>query len=108
MTSRGPSSFISGDERFARILAWAMAGLMLVFLAWPLGEILVKALQNHDGQFVGLQNLREVLTETRTLDAAWNSLAIAGGVTALVVPTALAFAYALAQARIPEIGRAHV
>jgi ABC-type spermidine/putrescine transport system permease subunit II len=104
MTSRGPSSFISGDERFARILAWAMAGLMLVFLAWPLGEILVKALQNHDGQFVGLQNLREVLTETRTLDAAWNSLAIAGGVTALVVPTALAFAYALAQARIP--GRA--
>jgi iron(III) transport system permease protein len=81
-----------------------MAGLMLVFLAWPLGEILVKALQNHDGQFVGLQNLREVLTETRTLDAAWNSLAIAGGVTALVVPTALAFAYALAQARIP--GRA--
>jgi ABC-type glycerol-3-phosphate transport system permease component len=31
----------------------------------------------------------------------FNSLTIGAGVTALVVPTALAFAYALAQARVP-------
>ena len=36
-------------------MALGMAGLLLVFLAWPLGEILVKALQGHEGQFVGLR-----------------------------------------------------
>ncbi len=95
------SPVFSGDERLARVLAYAVAGALLVFLTWPLGEILVKALQSREGQFVGLQNLREVLTEARTVAATVNSLIIGAGVTALVVPTALVFAYALAQVRIP-------
>jgi iron(III) transport system permease protein len=90
---------LSADERLARILAYGMAGLLIVFLAWPLAEILVKALQTADGHYLGLGNLRDLLTEPRLLDAAWNSVFIAAAATVLVVPAALLFAYALAQSR---------
>ncbi len=96
---RGP--ILSADERLAQVMACAMAGLLLLFLAWPLGEILVKALQGPEGQFLGLRNLRELLTEPRLLAAAWNSFYLAVIATALVVPLALVFAFALAQSRIP-------
>jgi iron(III) transport system permease protein len=96
---RGP--ILSADERLAQVMACAMAGLLLLFLAWPLGEILVKALQGPEGQFLGLGNLRELLTEPRLLAAAWNSFYLAVIATALVVPLALVFAFALAQSRIP-------
>ena len=97
--NRGP--VLASDERLAQLLAWVAAGLLIVFLVWPLAEILVKALQAPDGQFAGIRNLRAVLTEPRLRDAAWNSLAIASATTALVVPCALGFAYALTQSRIP-------
>jgi len=103
MTSRVPgrsAPILSADERLGRVLAYVMAGLLLTFLAWPLAEILVKAVQGHEGQFIGLRNLREVLTEPRLRDAAWNSVFIATTATALVVPAALGFAYALCQSRI--------
>jgi len=93
-------SLFSADERLARGLAYAMAALLAIFLAWPLAEILVKALQGPDGQYLGLGNLRALLTEPRLLDASWNSLIVAGAATALVVPAALVFAFALTQSRI--------
>ena len=71
-------SLLSADERLTRGLTYAMAALLFIFLAWPLAEILVKALQGPDGQYLGLRNLRELLTEPRLLDAAWNSVLIAG------------------------------
>jgi len=98
-TGRGP--ILSGDERLARGLACLAAGLLAVFLVWPLAEILVKALQAHDGSYIGLVNLRAVVTEPRLRQAAWNSLAVAAATTLAVVPSALAFAFALTQSKIP-------
>ena len=95
---------LSADERIARLLAYGMAALLAVFLAWPLAEILFKALQSADGQFVGLRNLRELMVEPRILAASWNSFAVACTVTFLVIPAALVFAFALAQSRIPGKG----
>ena len=94
-------SLLTADERLAQFMAMGMAGLLLLFLAWPLGEILVKALQGPEGQFIGLRNLRVLATDPRLLEAAWNSFHLAAIATALVVPVALVFAFALAQARIP-------
>ena len=91
---------LSGDERLARTLAFGAAGLLFIFLVWPLAEILVKALQASEGQFVGLRNLSAAITEPRLQAAAWNSVSIATVTTALVMPAALAFAFALTQSRI--------
>ena len=98
---RTGGSILTADERLAQFMAFGMAALLLLFLAWPLGEILVKALQGPEGQFIGLGNLRGLLTEPRLLAAAWNSFYLAVIATALVVPAALVFAFALAQSRIP-------
>jgi iron(III) transport system permease protein len=98
-SGRGP--ILSADERLARALAYGAAALLVIFLVWPLAEILVKALQAPGGQFVGLANLRAAVTEPRLQDAAWNSFALAAAATALVVPAALAFAFALTQSTMP-------
>ena len=89
----------SADERVAQLLTFVAAGLLCVFLAWPLAAILAKAVQAPDGHYVGLGNLG-LLAEPRLRDATWNSLVLAAGATALVVPAALAFAFALTQSRL--------
>ena len=96
---RGP--LLSSDERLAQVLAGLAAALLLIFLVWPLAEILVKALQTPDGRFAGLGALSAVVRDPRLQRAAWNSLAIATVSTALVVPAALVFAFALTQAQVP-------
>ena len=88
------------DERIAQLLSFAAAGLLCLFLAWPLASILVKALQAPDGHYVGVRNLGALLVEPRLRDATWNSLVLAAGATAVVVPAALAFAFALTQSRL--------
>ena len=100
MTAGPAGPVLAGDERLARVLSCLMAALLLIFLAWPLAEILAKALQSADGQFLGLRNLRELLTQPRLLDSAWNSVILAALATALVVPAALLFGFALTQSHI--------
>jgi iron(III) transport system permease protein len=90
----------SADERLAQALAVLAAGLLCVFLAWPLESILVKALQAPDGRFTGLANLAALATEPRLRAATWNSLWLAAAATAMVVPAALAFAFAITQSRL--------
>lgn len=90
----------SADERLAGTLVWALAAVFLVFLAWPLASILLKAVQAADGRFIGLANLWELLGEARLRLAVWNSVSLALITTAVVLPLALAFAFALTRSRL--------
>ncbi|QDQ29196.1 putative 2-aminoethylphosphonate ABC transporter permease subunit [Chitinimonas arctica] len=90
----------STDERLAGALVWLLALMLLVFLAWPLACILVKAVQDRAGQFVGMANMLAMAGETRLLDAAWSSCRLAGLTTILVLPLAMAFAFALTRSRL--------
>ncbi|MDN3577141.1 putative 2-aminoethylphosphonate ABC transporter permease subunit [Chitinimonas viridis] len=92
----------SADEQLAVALVWLLAALLLVFLAWPLASILIKAVEARDGSFVGLDNLLALLTEPRLLEASWNSIRLALMTLALVLPMALAFAFALTRSRLWE------
>lgn len=96
--ARLPRSF---DQRFAQALAWLWVLALLLFVAWPLGSILVKAGQDRDGRAVGWGNLLALAAEPRMHDALWNSSWIAVATTALVLPFALAFAFALTRSRLP-------
>lgn len=95
------SAFRSGDERFAQVLAFGAAGLLLLFLAWPLSEILWKAFRTPEGAWAGFRALGSILAEPRLGDAAWNSIWLAGVTVLLVVPAALLFAFALTHSRVP-------
>lgn len=90
----------SADEHVAALAVWALAAVFLLFLAAPLAAILVKAVQARDGSFTGLAQLNALLGEARLRSALSNSVWIALATTAIVLPLALAFAFALTRSRL--------
>ena len=82
-------------------LRFAQAGLavvllaLLVFLAAPLAAILMQAVEDASGRFVGIANFIAYARTPALLDSLVNSLWVAALVTAIVVPLAFGFAYAL-------------
>lgn len=95
-----PRVAFAGDEQLARLLVWLCAIGLVLFIAWPLASILLKSFMSPDGRFIGLTNLIEVASSERLQNALGNSLFIAGATTALVVPAALLFAFALTRSLI--------
>ena len=86
-------------ERFAHAALIIAALTLLVFLAAPLATILQKALQDAQGHFVGLANFIAYARTPALLDSLWNSVWVSALVTAVTVPTAFGFAYALTRSR---------
>jgi iron(III) transport system permease protein len=84
-------------ERFAHLALALVALALLAFLAAPLGAILQKAIEDAQGRFVGLANFVAYAQTPALLDSLWNSVWVSLLVTAVTLPTAFAFAYALAR-----------
>ncbi|MGZ5239034.1 MAG: ABC transporter permease subunit, partial [Caldimonas sp.] len=88
-------------DRVAHAVLLAIVAALVVFLALPLATILAKALQNADGDFVGLANFAGYLKTPALLQSFWNSVWISALVTLVTVPLAFGFAYALARSCMP-------
>ena len=88
-------------QRVDPTLRFAQAGLavvllaLLVFLAAPLAAILMQAVEDASGHFVGIANFIAYARTPALLDSLFNSLWVAALVTVIVVPLAFGFAYAL-------------
>jgi iron(III) transport system permease protein len=88
----------------------AHAGLLLIvlalalFLAFPLAAILVKAVENAAGDFVGLANVTRYLASPALQQSLWNSVWVSAIVTVVTVPLAFGFAYALTRSCMPARG----
>jgi iron(III) transport system permease protein len=97
-----PSLFAlrSVDEHAANVAAWLAVVMMVVFIALPLAAIFMKALESRDGAFVGMVQISQVISEPRLVSASVNSLMLALITTAIVVPCALGFAFALTRSRV--------
>ncbi|MBV9891472.1 MAG: putative 2-aminoethylphosphonate ABC transporter permease subunit [Rhizobacter sp.] len=92
------------SDRVAHATLAAIAAALVVFLALPLAAILLKAVENKGGEFVGLRNFASYLTTPSLLQSFVNSVWIALLVTVVTVPIAFGFAYALARSCIPRKG----
>ncbi len=79
---------------------------LLVFLAWPMCSILQKALQDTQGNWIGLANFSSTFSEARIWQACWNSIWLALTTAAIVLPTALGAAFALVRSRL--VGRGYL
>jgi iron(III) transport system permease protein len=79
----------------------AVALALLAFLALPLLALLVQSLEDAQGRFVGLANFVAYARSPALLQSLWNSLWVAVLVTAVAVPAAFVFAYALTRSRMP-------
>lgn len=74
---------------------------LLLAVAVPLGTLLVKSFQNRAGEFVFLSNYVRYFATPSLSESLWNSLWVAVLTTALVIPLALVYAYALTRTCMP-------
>lgn len=72
-----------------------LIGWLLLTLILPLWWLLSKSFQNQSGEFVGLANYLRYFSTPALFASVWNSLYIAVLTTAIVLPLAFVYAYAL-------------
>ncbi|MBC5768169.1 putative 2-aminoethylphosphonate ABC transporter permease subunit [Ramlibacter albus] len=80
---------------------FVIAAVLVAFLAFPLGAILVQSLEGKQAEFVGLANFIEYAQTPALLQSAWNSFWVSALVTIIAVPLAFGFAYALTRSWMP-------
>ncbi len=96
------------DALLARALLLAVMALLLTFLAAPLCSILINAVLDKQGHFVGLAHFVTYFRTPSLLHAAWNSVWVAAVVVLISVPTAFTCAYALTRTCLPAPFKATV
>ncbi len=72
-----------------------LIGWMLITLVLPLWALLSKSFQNQNGEFVGLANYIHYFSTPALFASVWNSLFVSIVSTAIVLPLAFVYAYAL-------------
>ena len=92
------------QDRLAQGLLLGVCAAMTVFLLAPLAMILVKSTEDRRGAFVGLALFRDYLQNPALHLSALNTLWVALTVTAITVPLAFTFAYALTRSCMPWKG----
>ncbi|MCE2689977.1 MAG: putative 2-aminoethylphosphonate ABC transporter permease subunit [Rubrivivax sp.] len=91
----------TGSDRIAHAALAAVALVLVAFLASPLLAILVQAVEDAGGRFVGLANFVAYAQTPALLQSLWNSLWVSALVTMVAVPAAFVFAYALTRSCMP-------
>ncbi len=95
---------VDGQRRLALGLLLLTCTALVVFLLAPLVAILAKSLEDKAGAFVGLANFTDYLRSPSLAQSAHNTLLVALVVTAVTVPMAFVFAYALTRSCMPAKG----
>ncbi len=85
------------SDRIAHAGLVLAALVLFVFLVLPLGAILVKSVQDKAGDFVGLANFTGYFRTPALARSIWNSVWVSTLVTAITIPLAFTFAYALTR-----------
>lgn len=92
---------LSRDDLLMRAGVVVLALLLLVMVGLPLWSLLAKGFEDRDGKFVGLANYVSYFSTPALFNSALNSLHVAAVTTAIVVPLAFLYAYALTRAVLP-------
>ncbi|MCL4760360.1 MAG: putative 2-aminoethylphosphonate ABC transporter permease subunit [Burkholderiales bacterium] len=95
---------ILGEWIAARGGLLLLASGLLVFLTLPLAMILMRSFEDRAGAFVGLANFVRYVQTPALAQSTWNTLTFAAIATAVVVPMAFLFAYAIQRTCIPAKG----
>ncbi|HET7679566.1 MAG TPA: putative 2-aminoethylphosphonate ABC transporter permease subunit [Xanthobacteraceae bacterium] len=76
-----------------------LVGWLLLTIALPLWTLLSKSFQNADGQFIGFANYIRYFSTPALFNSIFNSLWVAVISTAIVIPLAYLYAFALTRSR---------
>ena len=91
------------SERLGGPLLLLAAVALAIFLLLPLGALLLGAIRDDAGAF-GLARFAEFAATPGMATAVWNTLWVALAVTAITVPLAFVYAYAIERACLPLRG----
>src|SRR5207247_1111105 len=94
----------SRDDGLMRVFIGVSGLYLVVALAVPLGLMLGKSLQGSKDEFVGLANYVRYFSTPALFQSIGNSLWVSILSTAITVPSAFAYAYALTRTRMPLRG----
>ena len=92
------------QDRLAQALLIGVCLFLVLFLLAPLFMILVKSVQDRDGAFVGLKQFHDYLQTPALRTSILHTLSVAFAVTAITIPLAFTFAYALTRSCMPLKG----
>jgi iron(III) transport system permease protein len=87
------------EATVARLLILLLVAVLLGIIALPLASLLSKSVEDGNGTFVGLRNFVTYFTTPTLLASLFNSVFVAALATAIVVPVAFTYAYALTRSR---------
>ena len=99
----GAARFHVADLLVRALLLLAAAGLALFLLA-PMAAIFVRAVQDNDGNYVGFVHFANYFSTPALARSVWNSVWVSLAVTAITVPAAFVFAYAVTRSCMPFKG----
>jgi len=88
-------------DRIAHGLLLATCLILSIFLLLPTLTILVKSVQDKEGAFVGIAQFAAYLSTPALQQSILHTFFLASAVTALAIPTAFLFAYALTRSAMP-------
>ena len=88
-------------ERIAHLSLALVALILTVFLAFPLGAILMQSLEGKQGEFAGFSNFIAYARTPALLTSLWNSVWVSATVTVITLPLAFIFAYAITRSCMP-------
>ncbi|WNJ88843.1 putative 2-aminoethylphosphonate ABC transporter permease subunit [Bosea sp. 685] len=97
-------SLHASERHVAAALILALCAVLVLIIALPLWALLSKSLEDVNGRFVGLANFVTYATTPTLISSLGNSLLVAGATTAIVIPVAFFYAYALRRSCIPGKG----
>jgi iron(III) transport system permease protein len=88
-------------DRIAQLALVLMSAFLGMFLLLPLALVVGKCFVDADGHFVGLANFTGYLVDSGVWTSTLHSVTVACLVTAIVIPMAFTFAYALTRSCMP-------
>jgi len=101
-SAEGFLSKLNLDALIARIVLSCILFGLCCFLLAPLWAILVNAVLDKQGSFVGLTNFIIYIQTPALVQSAWNSIWVSLIVVLISVPSAFLFAYALTRSCLPD------
>jgi iron(III) transport system permease protein len=92
---------LARDDLLMRAGLVALALVLLVIVGLPLWALLSKGFEDREGHFIGLANYVAYFSTPVMFNSALNSFQVAAVSTAIVIPLAFLYAYALTRAVLP-------
>jgi len=96
-----PVARLSREQWLMRLGVVLLVGWLMLVIAFPLWALLSKSFQNADGRFIGLANYVRYFSTPTLYGSIINSVGVAIITTAIVIPLAFTYAYALTRSRMP-------